>query len=404
MLKQLFDEKSILKVISGKDIWRWKVLKEFKDSEQAAEHISKSWQKDGINIQPLISAQIKGRTTYRTQNLEDTLAIKLVDRYIRRIYKVRQSDRNRMVKQVITLLEDPGDFCFIRFDIKNCYESISFRNMLTKTKEDMILSPNCINVLEQVVKTTEEQGQNGLPRGLPISTTLAELYLEKLDDALSRNDKIIYCARYVDDCIVVTPTEEENNVQSIIKKALSDLNLKPNKSKSSTYKANQAAGALELLGYSLSSKKRSRKSNLVTVEISNHKLNKIKERIMLSFLAYKNDPSRANFKLFKDRLFYLSTLRTVKKSKNGPLLAGNAYNYKLADQKQNDQTIEIPCLKKLDRFYKGILNRNQSLFSSHEQAELLKISFYGNAKNKLEMKTTKIKALHIQKAWSSQNV
>ncbi len=251
MLKQLFNKESILKVLSAKDIWRWKIIDQFGDCERAAKHISVLWQKSGINIQPLRTISVKGKVAYRAQSLEDTLALKLVDRYVRRVYKVRQSDRNRMVKQLITLLKDPGEFTFIRFDIKSCYENINFRNMLTKLKDDLILSPTCIKVLEQAVELTKSTGQSGLPRGLPISATLAELYLETLDMELAQNENIIYSARYVDDCIVVTPSSEASKTQDFINRTLDKLKLALNEDKSSVYQIDQVNDSIELLGYCL---------------------------------------------------------------------------------------------------------------------------------------------------------
>lgn len=405
MLKQLFDEKSILKVISGKDIWRWQVLTRFKSIEQAAEQIAKKWQNDGINIPSLTTAQIKRRTTYLTESLEDTLALKLIDRYIRRVYKVRQSDRNRMVKQIATLLKDPGDFSFLRFDIQDCYECINFRNILTKIKEDMILSPQCIRVLEQIAALIEKRGQFGLPRGLPISTTLAELYLEKLDQEFATNQDIIYHARYVDDCIVVISTDLENTAKELVEKTLNSLDLELNKNKSSIYSADATNERLEILGYSLSSTTRfdgrKRAQNDVSIQIAENKLKKIKTRIKLSFIEYKKTNHPTGFKLLKDRLYYLSTLRVAKKGKNGHLLAGNAYNYIYAAESESDQ-IKIPCLKKIDRFYHGLLSKNISLFTDSEFGDLRRISFYGNAKNEIKMKLTKIKARHIQRAWVNQ--
>ena len=200
------------------------------------------------------------------------------------------------------------------------------------------------------------------------------------------------------------------NYKDFIEKTLFDLNLELNKNKSSVYSAGLIIESLELLGYSLSSEirrvKNKRIENAVNIKISENKLNKIKTKIKLSFIEYEisNHPTR--FKLLKDRIYYLSTLRVVKKGKNGYLLAGNAYNYIFAAQTtQNDKDkdkIKIPCLKKIDRFYHGLVLKNISSFNKKELSDLKSISFYGNAQKKIEMKLTKNKALHIQQAWANQ--
>lgn len=392
MLKQQFDEQSILKVITGKDIWRWKVLDSHKNSEEAAEKIAKRWEKSGIEITGLNISNIKGKQTFITQSLEDTLAIKLVDRYIRRVYKIRQSDRTRMIKQIITLMQDTGDFSFIKFDVKDCYESINLKNIINKLKGDFVLSPTCTSILEQINNICINLGANGLPRGLPISSTLAELYLEKLDSTLASDENIIYSARYVDDCIVMTPSSQVHNTKKLITNTFNELTLYENHDKSLIYKTNQINESLEILGYSLNSVSNTKEQNNVHVKISKNKINKIKSRVMLSFLNYKHLNSHGRFKLFKDRIYFLSTLRVVKKSKNGNLLSGNAHNYILSD---------LSCLKEVDRFYHGILHRNRSLFTPAELNQLNKIYFYSNAKNKKIMKVTKNRANILQKAWSN---
>lgn len=397
MLKQLFNKEQILKALTTKDIWRWKILDQYGNAESAAEAIVRNWNVNGLSIKGLDVKIIKGKKVYIPESLEDALAIRLVDRYLRRIYKVRQSDRSRMIKQVITLLQDPGSFTFIRLDISQCYESIIFEVVLNKLRKDLILSPDCINILESIGSIAQAQGNSGLLRGLSISATLAELYLEKLDKEISNNKNITYMARYVDDIIIFIPDVYAAQANDDIDSALEMLDLISNKDKSSSYKVDVVNESIELLGYSLSSSSSISKSskkknpNLVTVKISKRKLNKIKTRIVLSFLEYKKDQ---NFKILKDRIYFLSTLSVVKKGRNGDLLAGNAYNYFHAS--------DSDCLKKIDGFYFKTLQELRFNLSSAQQSDLKKISFYGNAKNNKIMKVTKNKTIRLKQAWINE--
>lgn len=391
MLKQLFNKEQILKTLTTRDIWQWKVLGQYGNAESAAEAIVRNWNVNGLSIKGLGEKIIKGKKVYIPESLEDALAIRLVDRYVRSIYKVRQSDRNRVIKQVITLLQDPGSFTFIRLDISQCYESIVFEVVLNKLRKDLILSPDCINILESIGLIAQAQGNSGLLRGLSISSTLAELYLEKLDKKISSNKNIVYMTRYVDDIIIFVPDIYKAQVNRDIDSALEMLGLISNQDKSSSYKVNTVNESIELLGYSLSSLSKNKSPNSVIVKISKNKLNKIKTRIVLSFLEYKKNQ---NFKILKDRIYFLSTLSVVKKGRNGDLLAGNAYNYFHAS--------DSDCLKKIDGFYFKTLQELRFNLSPAQQSELKKISFYGNAKNKKIMKITKNKTFRLKQAWINE--
>lgn len=388
MLKQLFNSEQILKVFSNKDIWRWDVLREYGTAENSAKAIADEWKANGYQLSPLETKMIKGKKTFSLSNLKDHLAIKLVDRYLRRIYKVRQSDRNRVVRQVISLMKDPSDLSFIKTDIKNCFESIVFTSLIKDLKSDLILAPNCIAILEDIANKAQLSGEIGLPRGLSISTTLAELYLEKLDRKLAKNTNVIYMTRYVDDIILVIPRDYCNYIYEDIDAALSELGLARNIEKSNTYLANQVNQGLEFLGYLIFSKNNKNKPNTVDVKIATNKVNKIKTRIALSFLEYKKN---LNLKLLKDRIYFLSTLCVVKKNKNGTVLEGNAYNYMYAT--------DFSDLKNIDGFYLSLIEKSRYGFTSTEERELKMISFYRMAKNKKVMKLTRKKALVIKEAW-----
>lgn len=388
MLKQLFTKEQVLKVISSKDIWHWKVLSLFGDAEEAAKHIAKSWNINGHIQKPLKTKQVKGKTVFLAGSLEDQMSIKLVDYYLRRIYKVRQSDRHRTVRQVITLMRDPSRLAFIKLDIKNCYESISFFNIVQKLREDMILSPTCIEILDKIHNEVVQQGNNGLPRGLSISTTLAELYLEDLDRSIAKIPNVIFMARYVDDIVLVVPEQAVNTIKYQIEGVFNKLNLQQNIDKSARYLPNLVDGKLDLLGYSISSRTVQKEANDVYVGISNRKINKIKERVALSFLDFKKNH---NFTLLKNRIYYLCTLRVVKENENGSILSGNAYNYMYAT--------DFDALKSVDGLLLYLLDSSRYNLSTSQKNELKKISFYHLANKKAVMKLTKTKTVLIKEAW-----
>ena len=158
MLKQTFDNTAIAKVLTPEDVWRWDLWSKPEEKEGAIEALENSIQAKNFNISALKLEKRRGKATYQANNIEDAITIRLLDRYIRRIYKVRQSDRNRVIRQVKTVLRDSGDYTVMRLDIKQCYESIDFEASIKKLENDMILAPSCIRLLNSISSHCKNEG------------------------------------------------------------------------------------------------------------------------------------------------------------------------------------------------------------------------------------------------------
>ncbi|MGV3002389.1 antiviral reverse transcriptase Drt3a [Vibrio sp. E150_018] len=392
MLKQVFNKEQLSKVISSTDVWGWNLLSKFGDVDAALEQTVEYWKRNGLNLSPMKKKVVNGKTVFTPSRAEDAFAIKLVDRFIRRIYKVRQSDRSRIVKQIITLLKDSGDYHVIRLDIKNCYESISFDKIITKFQDDLILAPDCIELLNKINQQLKlGSGFSGLPRGLSISPTLAELYLEQLDRRVALNNDVIYSARYVDDIILITTDGKKEKIKRDIDDALFDLGLKLNQNDSKKYSGPTKSAHFDYLGYSIKVTERRGKSNKVNVSISNSKINKIKFRILKSLCENKKSK---NIKLLKRRVEFLSLLKVVKKGGNGHLLAGIAHNYQYS-------TDDFECLKSVDGFLLNQLHKTRFNLTPIEIEKMKKISFYGNVRKRNVGKFSRKQTAKIMQIWKN---
>ena len=160
-------------------VFRWNFLDNFEDIEDSIDELAEAIKSKNYIISPLRCEPKRGKPTYQAAGIEDAISIKILDRYIRRIYKVRQSDRNRIISQVSTLLKDSGDYAVMRLDIEKCYESMSFEKTVKKLDDDMILAPTSMKLLHSILKHSKETDIKGLPRGLAISPTLAEQCIGK---------------------------------------------------------------------------------------------------------------------------------------------------------------------------------------------------------------------------------
>ena len=390
MLKQVFSREQLSKVVSPTDVRRWNLLSEFGDVDTALEQTIGYWEGSGLALSPINAKLINGKTVYTPSRVEDSFAIKLVDRFVRRIYKVRQSDRNRIVKQVITLLKDSGDYHVLRVDIKKCYESILFDNIISKLQNDLILSPECMNLLNDISRQLKDRFNfTGLPRGLSISPTLAELYLEDFDKKIAASNDVIYSARYVDDIILITTDNKKNIIIDFLVEILSEMGLKLNGDDNKNFSGSSSNANFDYLGYSISVIPKKNKPNQVNVTISDSKLKKLKSRIIISL--HENSKNK-DISLLKRRVEFLSLLKTVKKGKNGNLLAGIAHNYQYT-------TDNFECLKSIDGFLINQLQNPRFGLTLPEVNKIKSISFYGNAVKRNIGKFSRKKTTKIMQIW-----
>ncbi len=392
MLKQVFDREQLSKALTSSDVWQWDLLSKYGDVETAVEHTVQHWKSHNLTLSSLETRTVKNKPVFIPANMEDVFATKLLDRFIRRIYKVRQSDRNPIVRQLITLLKDSGNYHIVRLDIKDCYETIQFENLINKFDYELILAPECIKLLNGIHSDLRNNhGMNGLPRGMSISPTLAELYLETLDKKIASHPDVIYSARYVDDIIVLTPAGKEIGVQTSAVAFMNEMGLTLNNNTNKYYSGSSNTAEFDYLGYAIKVEPKNNKPNKVTLKISRSKLNKLKSRIAISFSDHKK---QNNISLLKRRLEYLCMLKPVQKSNNGDLLAGLAHNYQYVTDK-------FECLKSLDGFLCKQLNNPRFGINQQEQAKIKKVSIYGNAKKRNVGKFSKKQTVQIMRVWKN---
>lgn len=392
MLKQVFDKEQLSKALTSSDVWQWDLLSDYGNVETAVDHTIQYWKSHNLTLSSIEARTIKSKSVFIPAIMEDAFAIKLLDRFIRRIYKVRQSDRNRIVRQLRTLLMDSGNYHVLRLDIKDCYETIQFEHLINKFENELILAPECINLLADIHSDLRlNHGIHGLPRGLPISPTLAELYLETLDKKIASHPNVIYSARYVDDIIILTPAGKESEVQTDIMTFMNEIGLTLNSNTNKYYSGSSNSAEFDYLGYAIKVAPQNQKPNTVTLTISQSKLNKLKSRIIMGFCDHKK---QKNIALLKRRLEYLCMLKIVRKSKNGNLLAGISHNYQYV-------TDDFECLKPLDGFLCQQLDNPRFGLNQQEKDKIKKVSIYGNARKGNIGKFSKKQTVQIMRIWKN---
>jgi len=175
---------------------------------------------------------------------------------------------------------------------------------------DSILTPTnrwlIAVLLEEFAALT---GRNvGLPTGVGVSASLAELYMATVDKTLSRLDGVAYYARYVDDIVLVRGMDPKDPVAETtllrnVANVLAPLSLKLQSQKSRAYRSiGGTIPQFELLGYRISGNNKN-----VVVALTSSRLRELERRVVRSFEQWdKTGPGNPGI----DRLL-LARLRFV---------------------------------------------------------------------------------------------
>ncbi len=150
----------------------------------------------------------------RDSKPESYYALRQITRNIRSLYKTKPADRNLIVSRVQNLLKDNFPYVIIRTDIADFFESVDQTRLVDKLVQDQLLSTNSIRLIKQVLcdySKLSGSHDKGIPRGLGISSDLAELFLKVIDQGIQEMEGVVFYARYVDDIFVlVSPSKASN--------------------------------------------------------------------------------------------------------------------------------------------------------------------------------------------------
>lgn len=376
----------------------------------------------------LFPSLASGKPALSTSSASDTLVLRKINDNIRRAYGIRQVQRANAIRLAKTALSEWTPKGVVTLDLKSCFESITPRDVVEKLQRDAKVSTQTIYLLDMFLGQTRKFGKNkyrnGLPRGILISSTLAELYLKLVDEEVSRLPGVYLYLRYVDDIFVMASRSSESifaDVRGIVEGR--GLSLNAAKSRrldvgcacafhcghsagqcpcSSACKCERAPGNyeyLDYLGYRLIfTTGKALKSPVCYAMISKRKVEKIKARIYFSFASYKKD---FDFDLLVDRLRYLTSNVVVDRSLRKSVLAsGVAYTYELYEGPPEGHDFFDCSLGSLDKFMRTKICRIARLGLSYMQRkELFRHSFVYGHRNRHRATFQKDRILKIKEAW-----
>jgi len=360
------------------------------DNYRAATILSaRAQSSSGLQNFSLKSSNLRGKFTYQVVGIDHALIMRKFSRNIRKLTRVKQSDRSTIIKSLKQLLSEGHHFRVYKLDLKDFYESIDRSGIDAQLKRDVGLSPTTLHVYQFISAALQAHGLPGLPRGLSISAVLSEYVMRPFDQSVKSLDNVYYYARYVDDIIILTTGNESK--KSFLKRVRQSLPMGVSLNHAKTRvidftqpKVNNPANqtiedVVDFLGYrftvyTMLYEKRAL-SRTVHADISPNKLTRFKTRITLSALQFVKDN---NLDDFRDRIRALSGNYNVydfdRKIRRN---VGIYFNYRFLDLSHSSAIPELDAyLKKLVLSSTGKIGSSlRANLTAKQRRDILKLTF-----------------------------
>jgi hypothetical protein len=372
-----------------------------------------------LDFSPSHTARVNNRECISLKNYGACLALRSISAHLSRKFHLRLMNRDQIVLGVIRTLSDTTPVYIIRRDIKSFYESIP----ALKLREHLLLDTSISKAARKLLKHFFDfycPSNTGIPRGLSLSATLAEISLADFDHKVQRLPGVYRYFRFSDD-ILIFCFKQPDSVMQQVEHALPDgMHFNPLKSTVipivNTDKHSAQPVELEYLGYrfSMINLAKGDKPRTVRVSISDRKLSKLKTRIILSFKRYSKD---RDYYLLRDRIRFLSGNYRVRRDgisaikTSSHIKSGIYYSYRQCGtySGSNAQIYDGRELKAIDGFYFSLLKSSRSRFfwilkrrlTNQQYDELSSLSFFQGFDKRMTVRLPPSRIRDIKAAWKN---
>ncbi len=165
----------------------------------------------------------KGKNAYPRvvyiPTVRDRLVISALNNHLSTTFqealKICQRPLQVTIEEVINEYTNHKYDCFLKFDIKDFYQSIE-HDSLMKILREGVSDKRVISLLKKLLNRT---GCKGVPQGANISGLLANLFLFKVDKAFMGDRKVSYF-RFVDDILIFCNQKDADEVEQKLREAI----------------------------------------------------------------------------------------------------------------------------------------------------------------------------------------
>ena len=246
-----------------------------------------------------------GKDIYSIGNGFDYLVSRIIQESIKEKYDIRVGNRISIIKQLKCLLDDRLPKAIVRTDIKSFFETINAKLLISHMDNMGLVQKSQINMLSGLIEQYNRISgcSLGVPRGVGISSYLAELYMKEIDKEIKRQPNVIYYARFVDDMVIVTSEKESGNddnakqVFDLLKNKLKEIGLEAHDSGEKFCICPNSSLDFTYLGYRFV-----HSGGKLEIDISSEKQEKIKTKIRFAFVSFYNNKSEYKSMPYKKKL------------------------------------------------------------------------------------------------------
>lgn len=348
----------------------------------------------------------KDNQTYRvSKKIEIHYPIKQACSVIKNSTQNYSPSRNSITRALKEALTKSYSHRVYRTDIESFFDSIPHDKLLKIVRSNPKIDTITCTIVAQLLKEFSDiKGSPiGVPRGVSLSSQLAELYLADLDSTIRATEGVLFYARYVDDIIIVIENDLVlSEVELKIKETIANLDLKLNKQKTQSVITDidgvyLTKKGLNYLGYNF----KNTPSGLIT-ELTDSRKDKRLKKINIAFekwLAKKPDSSNPNLgldNLLVSRIQYLAGNTKLSNSKN-TVAIGIYFSNSILD-------LNSRSIKSFNTRLIWQTNRHGSKMTSNLKNKLRDINFESGFKERTFFRFNQKKLDKIVRCWEDTKV
>jgi|GEM_PF-1028645 len=423
-----FRNQSLESCIKVGDSGRYKIDIE-SDKEVIFAETQKRLEDQSIEFSHKTVAIKKGRTLHVIDDYHSVLLLRATAKALNREFGIKTPNRHDIVKGVLETAFDATPSFVVRCDIASFFENVNASYILNDMKGSTKLHPHLKLILTKLEKCGLITSQKkGIPRGLGLSTSFAEMRLQSFDRDVKLIDGVYRYFRFADDILIFTtqdpqrildeakqllgpelPLNDQKSGPPVALKYSPDTDKKPSKEKPSVF---------SYLGYKITLQNgiKARESRRIEVSVSDNKIATRKTRVILSLRNFAKDK---NAKLLINRIRFLTSNYEIRKSghshgaRKAYVRTGIYYSYQHCGSYDHNEggpeqvKAEPTELKALDGFLNSILWGFSSEFrevldanlDNNHKHQLQKLSFYKGFTMKMTLRFKREEVSEIRKAW-----
>lgn len=320
---------------------------------------------------------VGGKITYQIGSaLDIAFPAKQAADAVKRAAFIEAPSRNSIVRALKASLEKKYAHAIYKIDLKEFFESVPHSHLFSRLSIYPGLDGVSIRLARRLLAEFEAiQGSNvGLPRGVGLSSHLAELYLSGFDDVVKAHPGVLFYARYVDDIVIVLESKRDLIVlKEVVAAELDSLQLKLNQDKTREVVTDDngdygESAEIEYLGYRFS-----RSGGKLTTGLTDKRKGRRVRRLELTLQSWLTTspnavwPNHGHNGMLLDRIRYLAGNTKLLNSKSNVAI-GLYFSNSALDTDASE-------LAELDDILEVFRERHESKMPAKLRSRLAEISF-----------------------------